>query len=90
MDKYGVVRITAPASGSWTLAFSGTPSSGFGQGILIEAVNWGTVTPAIPATKKWAGGTQPTFTASGTDILRVYTVDGGSTWRWALVDKDSK
>lgn len=90
MDKYGCVRVQAPASGSFTVAFSGIPATDFAQGILIEAVNWGTVIPTLPTGKKWAGGTQPTFTAAGIDILRVYSRDNGTTWRWALVDKDTK
>lgn len=90
LDKYGASRIQAPASGSFTVAFSGVPASGFVEGHVIEAVNWGVITPTLPANKRWSGGVQPTFTASGVDIIRVYTRDNGANYRFALMDKDSK
>jgi len=39
---------------------------------------------------KWAGGTAPTLTAAGVDILGFYTRDGGATWRGTMMSKDSK
>jgi len=36
-------------------------------------VNW-------PAAVDWAGGTAPSLTSSGVDILTFTTVDAGTTW----------
>lgn len=33
-----------------------------------------------PSTLKWVGGAAPTYTIDGTDIIDLYTVDGGTTW----------
>lgn len=39
---------------------------------------------------KWPGGTAPTFTASGRDVLGFFTHDGGTTWTGFMLGKDVK
>ena len=57
------------ATGSFTVAFSFP--SGTSNGVVVECVNWGAYTITFPASIMWANNTQPTFTASGKDILVV-------------------
>lgn len=45
-----------------------------------QTVNWFSGTT-------WPNGSPPTLTASGVDVLRFFTLDGGTTWRgfvWGL------
>ena len=43
-----------------------------------------------PGTVDWAGGTAPTLTASGLDILVFVTTDGGTIWHGMVASADSK
>jgi hypothetical protein len=88
--NYGLWRVQS-AGGALNIAFSNPAPSGFVSAMVIEAVNWGAASSrTFPTGSKWAGAAVPTFTASGTDLVRVYTRDGGTTWRWALIDKDTR
>jgi len=40
--------------------------------VILKAVNFGAFTPTFSPVPKWPGGTGPTWTASGTDILALY------------------
>lgn len=42
--------------------------------------NGGSATITWPTSVKWSGGTVPTLTASGVDLLTFLTPDGGTTW----------
>ena len=57
---------------------------------LLELTNGGTGTQTWPASARWPGGTAPTLTASGVDILGFITDDGGANWRGVMLQKDSK
>jgi len=73
--------ITATVSGStvtWT--FSNPPASGTTGSFTLILTNGGSQTVNWPASVDWAGGTAPTLTASGVDILTFITVDGGTIW----------
>ena len=48
-----------------------------GQGTLT----WGTMV-------QWAGGSAPTLTAAGKDLLRFYTIDEGTTWMGEVIGLD--
>lgn len=65
-----------------TIALSNLPSSGV-VGIVIELVNGGSQTITWP-TMQWEGGVEPTFTASGTDLVALI-VDGGGTVRGKVI-----
>ncbi len=43
-----------------------------------------------PASVDWAGGTAPTLTTSGTDILVFSTIDGGTIWHGMVASADTK
>jgi hypothetical protein len=78
------------ATGGTTWAISGAAATGKLSSFTLELTNGGSQTQTWPASVKWDGGTAPTLTAAGLDILCFYTRDGGTTWRGFLAAKDSK
>jgi len=77
-------------SGATTLTVSNVAASGNVSSFILELTNGGSATVTWWAGVKWAGGTAPTLTAAGVDILGFYTRDGGATWRGTMMSKDSK
>lgn len=69
-----------------TSATTGTQAAGF----ILELTNGGAYTVTWPASVKWPGGTAPTLTASGVDVLAFITDDAGTTWRGVMSQKDSR
>lgn len=63
-----------------TFTFSNPPASGTNGSFTLYLTNGGSQTVNWPASVKWPGGTAPTLTASGVDILTFTTLDGGTTW----------
>ena len=80
---------TKTASGALTWTFTNVPASRAFT-VILELTNGGTGTQTWPAAVKWPGGTAPTLTASGVDVLGFITDDGGTTWRGVQLMKDSK
>lgn len=64
-----------------TVAFATT---GIVPGVETEfrlyVTNGGAFTITWPTGTKWPGGTRPSLTVAGLDILRFSTLDGGTTW----------
>ncbi|MBC8508639.1 MAG: hypothetical protein H8D34_27590, partial [Chloroflexi bacterium] len=56
----------------------------------LVLVNGGSQTVNWPASVDWEGGTAPSLTASGTDILVFCTIDGGTIWHGNTYSLDSK
>lgn len=77
------------ASGGLTWTFSNAPATR-SFSFLLELTNGGTGTQTWPAAVKWPGGTAPTLTTSGVDVLGFITDDGGTIWRGVMLMKDSK
>jgi hypothetical protein len=77
-------------SGTTTFTVSNTASSGSVTSFILELTNGGAYAITWWSGIKWAGGTVPTLTTSGVDILGFYTRDGGTTWRGLVLAKDSK
>ncbi|MBI2618226.1 hypothetical protein HYW58_02120 [Candidatus Kaiserbacteria bacterium] len=63
-----------------TFTFSGAPASGTAGSFTLILTNGGSQTVNWPASVDWAGGTAPTLTAAGVDILTFVTIDGGTIW----------
>ena len=80
------IRTTTGAI-SWTV--SNVPATG-AYTFLLELTNGGSNTQTWYTGTKWPGGTAPTLTASGVDVLGFITDDGGTNWRGVLLMKDSK
>ena len=63
-----------------TFTFSNPVATGRAHSFSMILTNGGSQTVNWPASVDWAGGTSPTLTAAGVDILTFLTVDGGTTW----------
>ena len=72
------------------LTVSNVPVTGKVGSFILELTNGGAFTTSFWSGVKWQGGTAPTLTAAGVDILGFYTRDGGTTWRGFVLAKDSK
>lgn len=81
---------TKTISGATTLTVSNAPTSGTVGYFILQLTNGGSATVTWFSGVKWAGGTAPTLTASGKDILSFYTIDAGTTWNVVSIQKDVK
>lgn len=80
---------------STTTAFTVTnvPSAETAVSFILDLTNGGSATVSWSTgftSVKYAGGTAPTLTASGRDVLGFFTHDGGTTWTCLLLGKDVK
>jgi hypothetical protein len=64
-------EFTITISAATTFAFGGAPATGFGAISLIRIVNGGAGPVSWPNTVLFAGGTAPTLTTSGNDLIGV-------------------
>jgi hypothetical protein len=71
---------TYTLSGAQTLTFTNPPASGSAGSFTLIVTNGASATLTWPTSVDWAGGTAPTLTASGVDILTFLTIDGGVIW----------
>ena len=62
-----------------TLTLSNVPASGTVASFILELTNGGAYTITWWSGINW-GGSAPTLTVSGRDVIGFYTTDGGSTW----------
>lgn len=81
---------TKTITGATTFTVSNVLASGNANSFILELTNGGAYAITWFGSVKWAGGTAPTLTASGVDILGFYSHDGGATWRGLVLAKDSK
>lgn len=81
---------TKTISGATSLTVSNVPASGTLASFILDLTNGGSATITWWSGVKWAGGTAPTLTAAGRDVLGFYTHDGGTTWTGLLMSKDAK
>jgi len=72
---------SATVAGITTWTFSNPLASPNACGFVIELTNAGAYAITWPAAVKWPGGTAPTLTTTGVDVLVFITDDGGTTWR---------
>lgn len=81
---------TKTISGVTTLTVSNVPATGTTASVILELTNGGSAAVTWWSGMTWAGGTAPTLTASGVDVLGFYTFDGGTTWRGLVLGLDVK
>lgn len=81
---------TGTVTGTTTFTFSNAPTTGTAGFKTFQLTNPGAFVITWPASVKWPGGSAPTFTSSGTDVVAMYTIDAGTTWRVAQVMADSR
>jgi hypothetical protein len=73
-----------------TFTFSNPTASDELCQFILFLTNGGSQTVAWPGTVDWEGGTAPTLTASGVDIITFSTIDGGTRWHGIATSLDSK
>ena len=78
-----VVTAVLASGGSFTI--SNPPTTGTYGKFKFILTNGGTVADPWHASVKFAGGTTPTLTTSGIDILTFETIDNGANW-YAVVE----
>lgn len=81
---------TKTISGATTFTVTNVPSAGTAVSFILELTKAGSAAITWFSGVKWAGGTPPTLTASGVDVLGFYSHNGGTTWRGMMLAKDSK
>lgn len=77
-------------SGTTTFTVSNIPATGMTATFILDLTNGGSATINWWSGVKWAGGTAPTLTSSGRDVLGFFTYDGGTTWTGLVLGKDVK
>lgn len=81
---------TKTISGATILTVSNVPASSTVAYMILELTNAGSATITWFSGIKWSGGTAPTLTSAGKDILSFYSHDGGTTWNTVAIQKDVK
>ena len=81
---------TRTISGATTLTVSNVATSGDVAAFILVLTDGGSATVTYFSGVTFAGGTAPTLTASGVDILGFFTINGGTTWRGLVLALDIK
>lgn len=81
---------TKTISGATTFTVSNVPTTGTVASFVLDLTNGGSATVTWWSGVKWAGGTAPTLTSAGRDVLGFFTHDAGTTWTGLVLGKDVK
>jgi hypothetical protein len=81
---------TATVDQASTFTFSNPPATGDAGGFRLVLTNGGAYAITFPAAVDWDGGTAPTLTAAGVDIIDFTTSDAGTIWYGTVVGSDMK
>ena len=73
-----------------TLTVSNVPASGQVSSFILDITNGGSQVVTWFTGVKWPGGTAPTLTTAGRDVLGFLTYDGGTTWSGFALGLDVK
>jgi hypothetical protein len=73
-----------------TFTFTDPTATGQGCSFFLELTNGGSQTVTWPGAVDWEGGTAPTLTTAGVDLLSFMTDDAGTLWHGVLISTDSK
>lgn len=79
---------TATVTGVVTIDFSNPAASGQASSMSLILTNGGSSAVTWDASIQWAGGTAPTLTAAGVDLLVFTTIDNGTTYYGAAAALD--
>jgi hypothetical protein len=63
-----------------TFTFSNPPANGIAGSFTLFLTNGGSQTVNWPGAVDWAGGSAPSLTSSGVDVLTFSTLDAGTIW----------
>ncbi|TXG76442.1 hypothetical protein E6P97_03440, partial [Patescibacteria group bacterium] len=81
---------TKTISGATTFSVARTGAQADASSFILDLENGGSAAITWWSGIKWAGGTAPTLTAAGRDVLGFFTIDGGFTWTGLVLGKDIK
>ena len=90
IDMTSANFFSATLGGACTFEFTNPCSTGDFGGFVLELTNGGSDTVVWPASVDFAGGTAPTLTAAGVDLLVFVTRDAGTTYHGMVASADSK
>ena len=81
---------SATLGSATTFAFTNPCTTGNFGGFILELTNGGSADVYWPAAVDFPGGTAPTLTAAGVDLLVFVTRDAGTTYHGMVASADSK
>ena len=84
----GNVQTATVDTSTNTFTFDNPSISGKSCSFTLILTNGASQTVVWPTSVDWAGGSAPTLTASGIDILTFMTIDGGTIWYGFLAGAD--
>jgi len=73
-----------------TFTFSNPTASDELCSFILFLTNGGSQTVNWPGTVDWEGGTAPTLTAAGIDVIAFSTINAGTLWHGFVISTDSK
>ena len=76
----GNVVSATVSTGTQTFTFSNPSATGKACSFTLFLTNGGSQTVNWPASVDWAGGSAPSLTSSGVDVLNFTTLDEGTIW----------
>lgn len=71
--------------GNTSISFLNVPASGRALYITLEITEPGAFTLTFPSGVQWPEGAAPVWPSTGTTIIYMRTVDGGTTWQAGIV-----
>ena len=86
----GNVVTATVSTGTQTFTFTNPSATGKACSFTLILTNGGSQTVNWPASVDWAGGSAPSLTSSGVDILTFTTVDEGTIWYGFAAGTDMK
>jgi len=89
LSRAGYFYASASGTGTAKWTASNAAATGYAEAFLLEYLGGGQLTNVWFAGIRWPGGTAPTLSSTGTDILGFSTDDGGTIWRGALLQRNS-
>ena len=89
MTLGNVITATVDTSTN-TFTFSNPSASGSACSFTLILTNGGSQTVNWPGGVDWAGGSAPTLTTAGVDVLTFTTVDAGTIWYGFAAGLDMK
>jgi hypothetical protein len=90
VDMTAANFFSATLGSATTFVFSNPCGNGDFGGFVMELTNGGSDTVTWPTSVDWAGGSAPTLTSAGVDLLVFVTRDAGTTYHGAVASADSK
>lgn len=87
---YGTTVTATVSTSEQTFVFSNPSATGHNCSFTFILTNGGSQTVNWPVSVDWVGGTAPSLTVSGKDVLVFSTLDGGTTWYGFVAGKDIK